>query len=1155
MKAVGCCAVFARLVVSALLWQGGREPVSAADAPPPPPTAFLVAPLTKTDFLRHSDNPIWDHASADSGDIVLRVGDQVRTLENGRATIRLGEKSLVHLDQLTTVQIIAPRSSSARHGFNIMRGLLYMLHREEPGDLEVQTLAVNAAVEGTDFAISVEEDGTTTIALIDGRVQMSNAAGTITLVSGEKGMARPGQRPTKTALIDAVNSVQWSLYYPGVLDPDELRLDASSSFATSLAAYRKGDLVPAFALCPANIDATNSGERLYRAALLLSAGQVTNCESLLQAEPNNPMTTALRYVIAAVKRGQIDGATTNASPSQCLGYSYYAQSRHDLEGALKAAQQAVSLSPHFAFAWERVAELQFSFGRAGAAQAALNRSLELAPNNAQAHTLRGFLLAADNRIPEAVAAFGVAVNLDGNLANAWLGRGLCRIKQGETRAGFQDLETAAVLEPTRSLLRSYLGKALSNSGDDRRGEEELQLARRLDANDPTPWLYLALMKQQENQINAAIDDLQNAQTNNDNRSLFRSRLLLDQDRAVGSANLAAIYHDAGMTDVSVREAARAVTEDYANASAHLFLADAYDDLRDPTQFNLRYETAWFNELLLANALAPAGGGRLSQEVSQQEYSKLLSSDGLNLAGTADARSDGMYHEQASQYGTFADSSYALDLDYRHNNGVRVNNSLDDLQWNTTVKQQITPRDTALLLAQYENYHSGDNFQYYYQTNARPNFHFSDLQDPDLVAIWHHEWGPGMHTLAMAGRFDDDNYASDKAVPELYILQTPAFIGKPGFNLAYHDSFEIYSGEVNQICEWDRVTLSAGVRYQNGTFRTQDHLDPTSFGTSSSDSARATFDRFCGYSYLTVQPLDRMWLTAGLASDQVQYPDNFRNPPVASGEDTRRQLGPKAALVWNPVPAVTVRGDYTHSLGGVSLDESYRLEPTQLAGFPQAFRSLIAESAVGSVAAPAYQTLGLALDFKLGPGTYAGLQAERLATDLRRTLGVFNAPSAASSAPGSTPNQLDYVEHDFSLNLNQLLGGGMAAGINGKLTQSRLHDVLPLIPVSELPAADLREHSWLESAGAYLLFNHPSGFFARAETQWYHQHNSGFTPAEPGDDFFQENLFAGWNFAHRKVQLRVGLLNLGGHDYKLEPLTQYQELPRKRVLEGRFSFLF
>jgi len=52
----------------------------------------------------------------------------------------------------------------------------------------------------------------------------------------------------------------------------------------------------------------------------------------------------------------------------------------------------------------------------------------------------------------------------------------------------------------------------------------------------------------------------------------------------------------------------------------------------------------------------------------------------------------------------------------------------------------------------------------------------------------------------------------------------------------------------------------------------------------------------------------------------------------------------------------LRGIFSRSLGGVSLDESYRLEPTQLAGFPQAFRTVISESLVGSVAAPEYEVI-------------------------------------------------------------------------------------------------------------------------------------------------------------------------------------------------------
>src|SRR5439155_23984481 len=105
-------------------------------------------------------------------------------------------------------------------------------------------------------------------------------------------------------------------------------------------------------------------------------------------------------------------------------------------------------------------------------------------------------------------------------------------------------------EPTRSLVRSYAGKAFSDAGNGLLARKELALAKKLDPNDPTPWLYSALENYQENRVNEAVRDLEHSIELNDNRAVYRSRLLLDQDRAVRGANLAAIYRDSGMTDVS-----------------------------------------------------------------------------------------------------------------------------------------------------------------------------------------------------------------------------------------------------------------------------------------------------------------------------------------------------------------------------------------------------------------------------------------------------------------------------------------------------------------------------------------------------------------------------------------------------------------------------
>src|SRR4029077_13044791 len=164
------------------------------------------------------------------------------------------------------------------------------------------------------------------------------------------------------------------------------------------------------------------------------------------------------------------------------------------------------------------------------------------------------------------------------------------------------------------------------------------------------------------------------------------------DRAVRSANLAAIYQDDGMDDLSLREATRGVDADYSNASSHLFLANSYNALRDPTRVNLRYETPWFNELLLANLLSPVGGGPLSQFVSEQEYSKMFEANRLGISSTSTYLSTGELREIASQWGIYGNVSYSFDTEFQYNDGTRPNNEITRSESYAQAKVQVTPKD-------------------------------------------------------------------------------------------------------------------------------------------------------------------------------------------------------------------------------------------------------------------------------------------------------------------------------------------------------------------------------------------------------------------------------------------------------------------------------
>src|SRR5260221_8860665 len=102
-----------------------------------------------------------------------------------------------------------------------------------------------------------------------------------------------------------------------------------------------------------------------------------------------------------------------------------------------------------------------------------------------------------------------------------------------------------------------------------------------------------------------------------------------------------------------------------------------------------------------------------------------------------------FNQPPSQFGPYGGPSYSFDLDYDYQKGVRPNNDLSSIEWYTTIKQQITPQDSALVLIKYEDYHSGDNFQYYEPTNTRPHFRFDEYQHPIIVGGWNHKWSPGV----------------------------------------------------------------------------------------------------------------------------------------------------------------------------------------------------------------------------------------------------------------------------------------------------------------------------------------------------------------------------------------------------------------------------
>jgi Tfp pilus assembly protein PilF len=1120
----------------------------------------LLAVKGRVEIAR-AGSRVWDPAQTN---LVLNAGDQLRTLESSRATFRLRDATIVNISELTTLRL-APEST--RSVVDLLRGVLSFFHRDQPGDAEVRGGTASAIIRGTEFVVSVDADQKFTLLLFAGSVEVTNQLGHIVAASGDIVTASAKEAPAVSPSLTGTNraAIQWTLYYPSVLDPADLSL--SGRWQAVLSLYRKGELWRAAEAARSLGSPDSDAERLFHAALRMSVGDIAGMrkfsEAIAPGSREARLRAALEDVVSAVQfqpclMARLD---KEASTTEWLAASFCYQSQGRLSEALAAARKAAVRSSDFGFAQARVAELEFGSGHIVAARIAIQRTLQLSPGLASAVALEGFLLAAQGRFVEARARFDQAIMLDSALGDAWLGRGLIRFRLGDRIGGRVDMEAAAAIEPQRSILRSYLGKALAEEGSDSRALAELEIAERLDLKDPTALLYSALIRYRHYDLAGAIRDLDESTARNTNRSVFRSQMLLDQDAAVRSANLANIYELADMSDVARRESARAVMFDYSDYSGHLNLAGSFNALRDPTRFNLRNETVWFNEHLLSTLLAPVDAAPLSQNLSQNEYSRLFARDRIGFSSATEYFGNGELRQLASQFGNFSGFSYALDLDSDWLHLDRPNQDLTRIEWYSRAKFEITPADSLLLLTKYEDFDSGDNFQYADQSRARPSFRFKESQTPLALAGYHHEWNPGSHTLFLGGRLESAQHFSDQAAPQLIAFSFPEADPVSGpFNVGYQNKLVIYSAEVNQILESESHTTILGGRFQTGKFDATASLDDTPlgpgvagiFGGNTGSVGDGDFQRASVYLYHTWEILTDLRLTGGISYDDITSPANFRRPPLESGEMSRNHLSPKAALIYTPTERVTLRGIYAESLGGVSLDESVTLEPTQLAGFPQSFRTLVSESIIGSVEVPRHDVGGIALDLKLPTQTFLSAEGTFLRSAVDRRTGVFDfdANLAQPGLPAGTDEKLRYEERGVRIAASQILAEEWFVNGIYQFTRAELDHGYPTIPATPGFARTQNDRAELHRAGLSLLYQRKDGWFARGMVAFLHQQE--ISPSPPAsEDLAQLHLFAGWRFPRLHGDITVGVLNLNGSDYHLNPLTPYEEFPRERTFYCRF----
>ena len=513
-----------------------------------------------------NSSPQWHRGELNTA---LCKGDTIRVGERSRAAVALVNEAVLRIDQNTTLRLVDISTvDTERSWLDLLEGAFQSFSRR-PRQLTINTPYLNGSIEGTEFVLRVENN-TTQLTVFEGMVIAANQQGQRKVPGGTAVVARAGQPPQSIFLAKPREQVQWALYYPPVLAAGE------------------------------------SSGAIVHAAHLMAVGRVDEArpiiEQLINTEKNSAKAYALRAVLNVVQ-DHLDQALIDAEKAVRLeggsagsvALSYVLQAKFQLIKAKTVLQNAAAKYPADALIWSRFAEVELMLGNRGEAIIAAHKASTLAPTLARSHVVLGFAELAAYHNDSALAAFQRAIQLDSADPLAHLGLGLATISAGDLHSGRQHIEVAVSLDGSSALLRAYLGKAYFEEKRSPLDKQQFDIAKMLDPNDPTAFLYDGIRKQTENKPIDALADLEQSIALNDNRAVYRSRLLLDKDRAARGVSLARAYNDLGFTPLGVTEATRSIATDPANAAAHRFLSDVY-------QHERRREIARVSELFQAQML-------------------------------------------------------------------------------------------------------------------------------------------------------------------------------------------------------------------------------------------------------------------------------------------------------------------------------------------------------------------------------------------------------------------------------------------------------------------------------------------------------------------------------------------------------------------------
>jgi tetratricopeptide (TPR) repeat protein len=1040
------------------------------------------------------------------------TGDRIQVGESSRADVALVNQPVLRLDQNTTITLGGVKEKRTSL-IELIKGAMYFFSRF-PRNLEVNTAFVNAGVEGTEGLIQVEADRTL-ITTFEGKVLASNEAGRLILTDGQSAVAEKGRAPVLRTVVRPRDAVQWALYYPPVTYSRTDEFPAGPGWKgmvrNSIESYMKSDFQAAFESIKGVPDALGEPRFFtYRASLLLAVGRVDEAskdiEHALSLDPKYVDAFALQSIIAVVqneKEKALDIAkkaveSDPKSASALIALSYAQQANFDLEGARNSLKQAAQSSPDNALAWARLAELHISFAELDEALEAAKKAVALDPNLSRTRTVLGFAFLTQVDTKEAKAAFEKAIEFDQADYLPRLGLGLAKIREGDLQEGRRDIEIAASLDPNNSIVRSYLGKAYFEEKRTELTDREYAIAKELDAKDPTAWFYDAIQKQTTNRPVEALRDMQQAIELNDNRAVYRSRLLLDSDLAARSASLGRIYSDLGFQQLALVEGWKSVNTDPSNFSAHRFLADSYSVLP-------RHEIARVSELLQSQLLQPLNATPIQPRLAESnlfligaggpaglsfnEFNPIFNRNGINFQTSGLVGENGTYSGEGVLSGIYKNTSFSLGGFHFQTDGFRKNAGQNDNIENAFLQLELSPQTSIQAEFRHRDTKRGDLRQRFFREDFFPGL--TDRVDTFTIRLGgRHSISPDSIILGSFIFQDRDNRQTDTSPP--FPVLTFVDLKNPQ---------QAVSVELQHLFRSRYFNLTSGVGYFdiNEKLRTMVGTifpPPFDFSATTTDTS---VQHFNAYMYANINLLKNVTLTAGASFDYLKG-----GPAAVPGGD-EGQFSPKLGITWSPFSGTSVRAAVFRVLKRTLITDQ-TIERTEVAGFNQFYDDANLTKA---------WRYGAAIDQKFTKDLFGGVEFSK------RDLEI---PLIDVSGPSPVTRQLDGKE---------FLSRAYLFWTPHKWLALRAEYLFERFENDPLLGEPIRLNTHRVPLG--MNFFHPSGLSASLTTTYYNQDGIFVRPTgsvdSGGDDFWTIDAAINYRLPKRYGLITVGAANLFDKKFK------------------------